>query len=142
MKKAVFLCLAGLLLGACHTGNVNPGRVGQMYFSTIAFSVNADEIKLASYKNIDEAVKVFKKNPQVQIEVRGYTDASGKDQKNIRLSQKRADKVAHALQIRGVPSEKITAKGYGAAKPIASNNTPEGREQNRRVEIEFPYPGN
>lgn len=142
MKRLLFVTVSALFLAACHAGNVEPGRVGHMYLSTVSFDVNGDEIKLSSYKFIDEAVKVYKKNPSVQIQVRGYTDASGNEKKNLILSQKRADKVAHSLQIRGVPAENISAKGYGSANPVVSNNTPEGREQNRRVEIEFPYPGN
>ncbi|MBR3603255.1 MAG: OmpA family protein [Elusimicrobiaceae bacterium] len=142
MKKMLFLVVSILLLGACHSRKAEPGRVGNMYFSTVAFEVNGDEIKLSSYKFIDEAVKVYKKDPSVKIEVRGYTDASGSEKKNLALSKKRANKVANSLQIRGVPAENISAKGYGSANPIVSNNTPEGREQNRRVEIEFPYPLN
>ncbi|MBQ7907901.1 MAG: OmpA family protein [Elusimicrobiaceae bacterium] len=142
MKRVALLAVSALLLTACQARKAEPGRVGQMYLSTISFAVNGDEIQLSSYKLIDEAVKVYKKNPSVKMEVRGYTDASGNEKKNILLSQKRADKVAKSLQIRGVPAENIAAKGYGSAKPVASNNTPEGRKQNRRVEIEFPYPGN
>ena len=140
MKKLVLCCAGALLLTACATGPKQPGRVGQMYFTTIAFDVNGDEIATASYKQIDEAVKVYMRNPTVPVEVRGYTDSSGNAQSNLRLSQKRADRVAKALQIRGVDRNNITAKGYGSEKPIVSNNTPEGRQQNRRVEIEFPYP--
>lgn len=141
MKKLVLFCAGALLLCACHAAKNSPGQVGQMYFSTVSFGVSGDEIELASYKFIDEAAKVYKKNPSVRVSVRGYTDASGNEKNNLRLSQNRADKVAKALQIRGVPAANITAKGYGPAKPIASNNTPEGRQKNRRVEIEFPYPG-
>ena len=140
MKRLFFVFLCALFLAACHHKNVTPGRVGQMYFSSVSFDVNGDDIHISSYKQIDEAVKVFKKNPTAQIEVRGYTDASGNEKQNIRLSQKRAEKVSKALQIRGISPEKISAKGFGSQKPIASNNTPEGRKQNRRVEIEFPYP--
>lgn len=142
MKKIAFLLACALPLGACHAVKTDPGRVGQLYFSTVSFGVNGDEIELASYKSIDEAAKVYKKDPTLTVEVRGYTDSSGKEAANMALSQKRADKVAKALQIRGVDAARIRAKGYGSAKPVASNNTPEGRRQNRRVEIEFPYPGN
>ncbi len=142
MKNLVVLCAGALLLCACHHAKIEPGRVGQMYMSTINFEVNGNDIATASYKLIDEAAKVHQKDPSIKIEVRGYTDTSGNEKANIRLSQKRADKVAKALQIRGVPADKISAKGYGPVKPIASNNTPEGRKQNRRVEIEFPYPAN
>lgn len=140
MKKLLLLCGAVLMAAACHTGNTQPGRVGQMYFSTITFEVNGDEIEMSSYKLIDEAVKVYQKDPSVIMEVRGYTDSSGNEKSNLRLSQKRADRVSKALQIRGVPQDHIKAKGYGSEKPIVSNKTPEGRQKNRRVEIEFPYP--
>lgn len=142
MRKLLLLCACALLAAACHTGNTHPGRVGQMYFTTISFEVNGDEIETASYKFIDEAVKVYQKDPSVKMEVRGYTDSSGNEKSNLRLSQKRAERVAKALQIRGVPAANMRVKGYGSAKPIVSNNTPEGRQKNRRVEIEFPYPVN
>ena len=101
MKKLILCCAGVLLLTACATGQKDPGRVGQMYFTTIAFDVNGDEIATASYKQIDEAVKVYMRNPTVPVEVRGYTDSSGNAQSNLRLSQKRADRVAKALQIPG-----------------------------------------
>jgi len=142
MKKLVLVCLCGILLTACYHTKTNPGRVGQMYFTTVFFDSNGQDIALASYKFIDEAVKVYKKNPQTQIEVRGYTDSSGNEASNLQLSKKRAETVAKALQLRGVPADNISATGYGSAKPIVSNQTPEGRQQNRRVEIEFPYPEN
>ena len=142
MKRLFLVVVCALFLTACQHKNVNPGRVGQMYFTSISFDVNGDDIQISSYKQIDEAVKVYKKNPAAQIEVRGYTDASGNEKQNVRLSQKRADKVSKALQIRGIALTNISAKGFGSEKPIASNNTPEGRSQNRRVEIEFPYPAN
>ena len=142
MKKLGFLVLAIGCLGACYHVNSQPGRVGQMYFTTIVFDVNGQDIAHKSYKRLDQAVKIYKKNPDVQIEVRGYTDATGSEAGNLKLSQERAEKVAAALQTRGVAPEHISAAGYGAEKPVASNQTPEGRQQNRRVEIEFPYPGN
>ena len=86
MKKLILCCTGTLLLFACATGPKQPGRVGQMYFTTIAFDVNGDEIATASYKQIDEAVKVYLKDPSVKVEVRGYTDSSGNAQSNLRLS--------------------------------------------------------
>ena len=142
MKKLILACLCTVLVGACYHVKTNPGRVGTMYFATIAFDVNGEDIDLPSYKNIDEAVKVYKKNPAVKIEVRGYTDSTGSKTGNLHLSQQRAETVSKALELRGVPKEHIITAGYGSAKPIASNQTPEGRQQNRRVEIEFPYPEN
>lgn len=142
MKKLGLLLLISVCLGACMHVKTNPGRVGQMYFTTIFFTSSGQEISKKSYKFLDEAAKIYKKNPDVQVEVRGYTDATGNEASNLKLSQERAEQVSAALQTRGVPADHISAAGYGPDKPIASNQTPEGRQQNRRVEIEFPYPEN
>ena len=142
MKKITFILLTGLLLGACFHAKPNPGRVGQMYFTTISFTSSGQDISRKSYKFLDQAVKMYKKNPDVQVEVRGYTDSTGSEAGNLALSRERAETVSRALQERGIPADHIVAKGYGSAKPVASNQTPEGKQQNRRVEIEFPYPDN
>lgn len=140
MRKLIVLLLCVVLLGACYYRKTNPGRVGQMYFTTIFFDSNGQEIARKSYKFLDQAVKIYKKNPAVQVEVRGYTDASGNEASNLKLSRERAEKVSQALQARGIPAANLLVTGYGPEKPIASNQTPEGRQRNRRVEIEFPYP--
>ncbi len=140
MKKLVFLSISCMLLGACFHATSDPGRVGQMYFTTIYFNSSGQDIDIPSYKRIDQTVKIYKKTPDVQIEVRGYTDATGSERGNLNLSQQRAEKVAQALQDRGIPASHLSVAGYGHAKPLASNLTPEGRQKNRRVEIEFPYP--
>lgn len=142
MKKITFILLAGLCLGACLHVKSNPGRVGQMYFATISFTSSGQEISNKSYKFLDQTAKMYKKNPDVQVEVRGYTDSTGNEAANLTLSKERAETVSRALQERGIPADHISAKGYGSAKPVASNQTPEGKQQNRRVEIEFPYPEN
>ena len=69
------------------------------------------------------------------MQVLGYTDSTGNDKINIPLSQRRAQTVANYLVLRGVAATRISAAGMGALNPIATNATPEGREQNRRVEI-------
>jgi outer membrane protein OmpA-like peptidoglycan-associated protein len=142
MKKILFVVVFALCLGACLQVKSDPGRVGQMYFTTISFTSSGQEISRKSYKFLDQAAKIYKKNPTVQVQVRGYTDSTGSEAGNLTLSQERAETVSVALQERGIPKENISAVGYGPAKPLASNQTPEGRQQNRRVEIEFPYPEN
>ncbi|KVV52643.1 flagellar motor protein MotB [Burkholderia territorii] len=67
--------------------------------------------------------------------VNGYTDSVGTPEYNHRLSVARANAVAGALVARGVPAERVSAKGFAAANPVASNDTPEGRQLNRRTEI-------
>lgn len=73
--------------------------------------------------------------PGLKIEVDGYTDDIGSDQSNQMLSEERALAVSDYLTSQGVPAESIAVKGFGKANPIASNDTPEGRQQNRRVEL-------
>jgi outer membrane protein OmpA-like peptidoglycan-associated protein len=73
--------------------------------------------------------------PGLKLEVEGYTDSTGSDEFNQKLSQERAQAVKDYLTESGVPAAAIDARGFGKAKPIASNDTAEGRQQNRRVDI-------
>ena len=73
--------------------------------------------------------------PDSKAAVGGYTDNTGDDAINIPLSENRAKSVGDFLISQGVTGANVTSKGYGAANPIASNDTPDGRAQNRRVEI-------
>jgi OOP family OmpA-OmpF porin len=76
--------------------------------------------------------------PQANVEVVGYTDTSGAASYNQKLSEKRAQSVANALEAEGIDASRITVSGQGENNPIASNDTHEGRVQNRRVEITVP----
>ena len=142
MNKLWLLGLCCIGLSGCFHAPSDPGRVGQMYFTTIYFTTNGQDIDAPSYKRLDQTIKIYKKSPDAQVEVRGYTDSTGSERGNLNLSQQRAEKVAQALQERGIPASHLSVAGYGHAKPLASNLTPEGRQKNRRVEIEFPYPEN
>jgi len=74
-------------------------------------------------------------NPDIRVEVGGHTDITGSRALNMRLSQARAESVRNFLIQNGVSADRMTAKGYGPDKPVASNNTRDGRAQNRRVEL-------
>jgi outer membrane protein OmpA-like peptidoglycan-associated protein len=71
----------------------------------------------------------------LDIQAEGFTDSTGSDATNERLSQQRAEAVSSYLLSQGVVRERVTTRGYGAAHPVASNETREGRQQNRRVEL-------
>ena len=73
--------------------------------------------------------------PTAYLIVEGHTDNSGRDQKNMTLSQDRANAVRDYLIAAGINPDRITTVGYGSAKPVASNETDEGRRLNRRIEI-------
>lgn len=115
-------------------GNFKPLEIGSIDFqkNAIALSAHAKE-KLDKYVPQLEAY-----DPDVNFEIRGYTDNKGSAEYNRWLSQKRAEKVRAYLIYRGLPPERLKAAGFGGDKPIADNNTEEGRMQNRRVEIQ-PY---
>ena len=87
---------------------------------------------------LDEVAKVMKENPHIElIEVQGHTDNKGGAFYNRALSDKRAKAVKDALISRGVEAKRLRSKGYGQSKPIASNDTDEGRAENRRVQFDI-----
>ena len=84
---------------------------------------------------LDEAARTLKEYGDVSISVDGYTDSIGTDAYNQRLSERRAKAVTDYLERQGVAGSRMTVRGFGKSNPVASNDTPEGRAQNRRVEL-------
>ena len=80
---------------------------------------------------------MLKKYKQTIVDVYCHTDSTGSDQHNFDLSQRRALAVANYLSAQGVDSRRFAVTGFGESRPVASNNTAEGRAQNRRVEIQL-----
>jgi outer membrane protein OmpA-like peptidoglycan-associated protein len=86
---------------------------------------------------LDELVEYLKRKSDERIEVGGHTDNVGKADANIVLSQNRANTVRAYLLMKGIDSERVTARGYGMTEPIAENTTAEGRQMNRRTEVKI-----
>jgi outer membrane protein OmpA-like peptidoglycan-associated protein len=84
---------------------------------------------------LDDAVATLKRYPGLKVEIAGHTDSAGKDAHNLELSQHRANTVMEYFVSKGVTTDRMTAKGYGKAEPIADNGTTAGRFKNRRVEL-------
>jgi outer membrane protein OmpA-like peptidoglycan-associated protein len=103
--------------------------------SAITFGFNSSELNPAFYSVLDRVANVTSQNPQTMLEVAGHTDSIGSDAYNDQLSQRRAQAVANYLSSRGVNSNRLMTVGGGERYPVASNETEEGRAQNRRVEI-------
>jgi len=101
----------------------------------IHFDVNKTEIKTESLAFIMQLAQFLKANPAVMLEIDGHTDSDGDAAANRQLSQARADEVRKQLITAGIDPERLTAKGFGASKPIQPNDTPKGKAENRRVEF-------
>jgi outer membrane protein OmpA-like peptidoglycan-associated protein len=86
---------------------------------------------------LDRLLKLMKDVPSLKIEISGHTDNTGSATLNETLSQSRADAVVAYLTSKGIAANRMTSKGYGASKPIASNATDDGKQQNRRTEFEI-----
>lgn len=103
----------------------------------IQFEVNKAIIKEESFGLMDDIAKVIKEHPWVKkVAIEGHASAEGDKKRNLKLSDDRAKAVMEYLVSKGgIEKVRLTAKGYGIEKPIASNDTEEGREKNRRVEF-------
>ena len=101
----------------------------------VYFATNKDKILDKSFDMLKEVASVIKSKPDMKVRVEGHTDDVGRDAKNLKLSQRRAESVQKFLVDEGVGAERLTAEGLGETKPIADNKTEEGRAENRRVEF-------
>lgn len=114
-----------------------PISVGQIYpLNNIYYKTNSAELVEESIIVIDEFVEFMKTNQSIKIEIHGHTDNVGDDKNNQALSSDRAYTVLDALQRKGIAKDRLLGfKGFGKTKPIADNNTEEGRAKNRRTEF-------
>jgi outer membrane protein OmpA-like peptidoglycan-associated protein len=105
----------------------------------ILFETGSARLKSASNKGLNDVIKVLVANPDVNISIDGYTDNTGTEEKNMVLSQNRADAVKAYFLSKGVDEARITATGHGQEDPVADNATVAGRAKNRRVELKLSY---
>jgi outer membrane protein OmpA-like peptidoglycan-associated protein/tetratricopeptide (TPR) repeat protein len=106
-----------------------------MVLKNIFFDVNKFELKKESQSDLDELVQLLTENPSLKIEISGHTDNVGKPADNLALSNNRAKAVVDYLIKKNIAPQRLTAKGYGETKPVADNNSEEGRRLNRRTEM-------
>lgn len=101
----------------------------------ITFATDSAEVQTSFMNVLNSVALVLKEYPKTVIEVAGHTDSTGSASYNQLLSERRAESVARVLRRQGVDDRRLVVSGYGKDYPIASNSTPQGREQNRRVEL-------
>jgi outer membrane protein OmpA-like peptidoglycan-associated protein/tetratricopeptide (TPR) repeat protein len=93
------------------------------------------ELRPQSQVELDKVVQLMKDNPTLKIQINGHTDNAGKAPDNLRLSENRAKAVVSYLEAKGIMTTRLSSKGWGDSKPVADNNSPEGRALNRRTEL-------
>ena len=101
----------------------------------VLFDTNKSELRSGALFTIDKLVAFLAEYPDRKVMIEGFTDSTGAEDYNQRLSESRAQSVREALVAKGIDSARIVTRGYGEAFPVASNETAEGRQRNRRVEV-------
>ena len=160
--KNVMLCTAivlSMVSALALLGCATPGKIGEVSKFDVA-TASPDDIKKALEKDgkvvlsggilfetdsaklapsaadlVSRISEVMKNNPDLKISVVGHTDSTGDYNYNVKLSERRAKAFADALVKDGIAANRLTGVGVGPQSPIASNDTPEGRAENRRVEL-------
>ncbi len=117
---------------------LNPIKKGEVFIvKNLHFATNKTRILARSEQALNDLYMYLARNPQIHIKIVGHTDNVGKDEANQKLSDGRANAVMQDLIERGIAPERLQAEGRGESQPIDTNDTEEGRQNNRRVEIEI-----
>jgi OmpA-OmpF porin, OOP family len=103
--------------------------------NNVFFDFDKATLRPESTLELDRVVKLLNDNPAMEIELSAHTDSRGSDDYNFKLSDARAKSVLNYIVSQGIPISRLTSKGYGELKPVATNDTDEGRQENRRVEF-------
>jgi outer membrane protein OmpA-like peptidoglycan-associated protein len=106
-----------------------------LFKEKVLFGYDRSDLNASAETNLVKLVNVLQKYPDTNIEIIGHTDSKGSDEYNQSLSERRSGSVATYLRGQGVSSSRLTTRGMGESDPVASNDTEDGRTQNRRVEF-------
>lgn len=117
---------------------LTPIKTGEsLVLNNIFFETNSHTLLPTSHAELNTVIELLQNNPSIKLLVEGHTDNVGNAEHNIKLSQQRAEAIVNYLTEKGIEPSRLQAKGYGFSKPIADNNTEEGRAMNRRTEIKI-----
>jgi len=115
---------------------MKPIEVGNSYkLNDIYFNLNSYELTEHSLFVLEGFIEFLNENPSIKIAIHGHTDDIGSEESNQKLSELRAKAVFNYLVSKGISESRMTYKGFGESKPVASNATEEGRAKNRRTEF-------
>jgi OOP family OmpA-OmpF porin len=112
-------------------------EIEEIVLRGVTFDTDRATLAPTSIATLDGVVALLKQRPDAQVEIRGHTDSVGSEAYNRKLSERRARAVVDYLVAQGIPAGNLAAKGLGESQPVAANDTPAGREQNRRVTLQF-----
>ncbi len=129
-----------------HNGCPPPAEVKKEIVEKVNYAAKRIQFKQAeatllpnSLKVLDEVAKILQENPDIKLMIEGHTANNGYFDANMRLSQQRADNVKAYLLQKGIPAERLTAKGFGPTQPVSKGKTPAEIALNRRVELKLSY---
>ncbi|MGA2607715.1 MAG: OmpA family protein [Terriglobia bacterium] len=108
---------------------------GKYVSHAIQFDTGSDQLRPESMNVIKEVAAALQKQPALKLRIEGHTDSTGDAAKNLDLSKRRAESVKGALVKLGISPDRLTTEGFGQTKPLAPEDTPQGRAENRRVEF-------
>jgi OOP family OmpA-OmpF porin len=115
-------------------------EIEEMVLRGVNFKTNSAQLEPESAEVLDGVVAVLQQRPDAKAEIHGYTDSRGSDAYNLKLSERRAASVVDYLVAHGIARDGLRAVGFGRDNPVASNDTADGRSQNRRVTVQFSKP--
>lgn len=116
-----------------YTITIKPPKIYTL--DNVFFDPGKSALRTSSYTELNELAEYMTKKGSIVIEIAGHTDNTGNAATNQKLSEERAATVREYLLKKGISPNRVIAKGYGNTQPIADNNTPEGRQKNRRTEV-------
>jgi outer membrane protein OmpA-like peptidoglycan-associated protein len=112
---------------------LNPGT--SLVLSNLFFEPGKSSLRKESSPELMRILSILRQNPGIKAEITGHLDPGGPEDVLLKLSENRAQAVVDYLVATGIKSSRLLARGYGSSKPVADNNTPAGREENRRIEF-------
>lgn len=123
------------LIAFIEDGNQAVSPTTWFSFDRVEFETNASTLKPSSQEQINNIAEILKAYPQVTVKFGGYTDNTGNPEQNLQLSGERANSAMQQVAALGIDPSRLAAEGYGEQHPVADNATAEGRQRNRRVDI-------
>ncbi len=135
LARVAYYCIDDIYIGAPRPALEEAlQKEGRYTFQSVTFATGSDELLPPSFPELDALAAYLEAHPAAKALIAGHTDAVGDEAANLALSERRARAVGGYLAQKGIGAARLSFRGFGESQPIAPNDTPDGRQQNRRVE--------